>query len=118
LGQHEIIIVFGRQLFDYRLAANVGLQTVLDYFGKIRTPAPEVVVDINDRHTGSLGAALEGGKSTGHRQRISQQIFTSLEIDRVNYIDQKKGRLSIIRRMVQTIAVTSRLGHSILPSRK
>jgi hypothetical protein len=84
---------------------HVRVQAVLNQFVEIRSPAPEVIVDINNRNARRFCAALERCLRARQRDCVRQQFFSTLEVDWIDHIDQQKYRLRFVRRMVQAATV-------------
>ena len=59
---------------------------------KIRPPLPEVVVDVDRRHAGRRRATLETREWRGHRFRLRDEGFGTVEREIVDDVDQQERR--------------------------
>ena len=57
---------------------------------KVRPPLPEVVVDVDRRHAGFRGSALERRQPQGHRLRLADEGLGALESHVVDDVDEEE----------------------------
>lgn len=88
--EHEIIAFLRLQQLHHVAAAGMSC-AVINSVAKVRFPAPEVIIDINDRHARFLGAPFQTQELGRHRTRIFQQLICFGKIKIVDDIDQKEG---------------------------
>jgi len=85
--QHKVIILARDQKPRERLTAHPVLKAMTNLPSKIGSPLAEVIVDVYDRYSGSIGASLESCRLTGSGQRLPKQFRASWKFQVVNKVD-------------------------------
>ena len=65
---------------------------MLDLGLEIRSPAAEVVVDVDHRHAGAQAAALEGADARRDREGARRQLLGVDEVPGADHVDDQQRR--------------------------
>src|SRR5687767_11607194 len=90
--QHEIVARARPQTPGHAVAWRGARGAMRDGSTKIGPPLPEVVVDVDRWHAGGRGAALETRERRGHRFRLLDKGFGTVERQIVDHVDQQERR--------------------------
>lgn len=76
---------------------------MIDDLFEVRTPPTKVIVDEDDWHVGPAGTFTQASYVPGGGKRRPQEFFTSIEVEIVDYINEKYGYLRLVRRVTMQI---------------
>ena len=94
--EHEVIVFLGAEQLDDGPAAHAILEAVVDLGAEVRSPAAEVVVDVDCRNAALMGARLEGRDLPGHGQRMAQELVALGKLKVIDHVDQQQGDAGLV----------------------
>ena len=110
--EDEVILFVRLQEFRNGFAAHPVFEHVAELLPEIRAPLPEIVIDVDHRHPGILGAASESSQMPRRRQCVLEQRITAFELHVVDDVDENQRDRALVRNVAIEIVV---LGRHALP---
>jgi hypothetical protein len=106
--EDKIVVFLRLEQRDNLVTPRFAPKAMLHLPAEIGLPAAKIVVHINDRDPGYLGALFEPKKLPGHRPRETQQLVRLRKIEIVDYINEQQRGLRFIWSAAVKISVSSR----------
>src|SRR6185437_14134596 len=85
--EHEIIISFRFKAFDDWFAGYAVLKTVFNLSMEVRSPATEIVVDVDGRDAIALCSLLQGGNPLRHGDGVPEQLARLGKVQSIDHVD-------------------------------
>ncbi len=95
--QDKVVVLVGLDLFDERFAHRLWSGAVLQELTGIRPPLTEVVIYVNARHTGRMGALLEVSESGCDRYSLTEYFVAIRKLEVVNDVDENQYSRRTVR---------------------